>query len=149
MSCSFPLFPLPFQDHKKCVTLLTTVVLWTKVGYVLVRSVQGSTKWHWSILCFSLPCPSALIPEPCLQLWLRAQCLSPPAAVGWGCPWIRISSSLMCIHAGCLRSPSKLGYRKLSPANLASWFQRARELCFLCLTHTALWVLSRRRFGPE
>lgn len=95
-----------------CLSLLSPG---QRLGYVLVYCVQGNTKWHWSILCVSLPLTSALLPEPCLQLWLQAQCLGPPAAVGWGCSWIRISSTLMCIHAGCLRSPCKLGYSQASP----------------------------------
>lgn len=116
LSCSFPLLPFPFQDCKKCATLLIPVVSWTQVGTCssLQCSREHKTTWINFMLLLSLShiCSSS---QACLQLCLQAQCWSPPAAVGWGCPWIRISSTLMCIHAGCPRSPCKLGYSQGSP----------------------------------
>jgi len=91
-------------------------------GYVLVHSVQGNTKWHPSILCFSsLPCPSAFPHEPCLQLWLQALRWSPPAAgslprqEGEGVPapgfpllWCAFTLAASALPASQVTAPSPL-----------------------------------------
>lgn len=109
LSCSCPLLPFPFQDCKKCATLLIPVVPWAKVG--ICSSLQCSREHKMTSINFMLfLSPSPICSSSRALPSAQAQCLSPPAAVGWGCPWIRISSTLMCIYAGCLRSPCKLGY---------------------------------------
>lgn len=114
LSCSFPLLPFPFQDCKKCATLLIPVVPWAKVG--ICSSLQCSKEHKMTSINFMLfLSPSPICSSSRALPPIQAQCLSPPAAVGWGCPWIRISFTLTCIYAGCLRSPCKLGYSQASP----------------------------------
>lgn len=113
------LFLLPrfhFRAVRSAPPCLSPLSPGQRVGYVLVYSVQGNIKWHPSILCFSsLPCPSAVLPEPCLQLWLQAQRLSLPAAGSLprqedeGIPWSGFPP-LWCAFMMAASAPRKLGY---------------------------------------
>lgn len=149
--CSFPPLPFPFQDHKKCATLLILVVPWANVG--ICSSLQCSREHKMTSINFMLllsPSPICS-PSRALPSALASSTVLEPSSSGG----MRVS-----LHQDFLHSDMHLCWLpqislqaglqpSLSSANLASWFQGAREPCFLCLSHIALWVLLRQRVGPE